>query len=280
MKSFFLTVLTIAVFASCKKQDSQTPMQTPERIIMDTPYASAARQKMDIYLPANRNETTPVVVLIHGGGWSEGNKSDLSSVIPDLKKLLPEYAFVNINYRLVYEGSNRFPTQEQDVKAAVEFVINNHQQLNISSKIVMVGFSAGAHLALLHSYKNDPGKNVAAIVDFYGPTDLPALWEAGIVQQFILTNVTGKFYADAKTLYEESSPVNYITDQSPPTIVFHGTEDQLVPGSQSTLLVDKLKEKNVTHEFTLYPGEAHGWVGDNLTDSIEKIKAFLKKHVQ
>ncbi|MBX3240656.1 MAG: alpha/beta hydrolase [Chitinophagaceae bacterium] len=281
MKNFFSFLTGLLLFTSCQKQVvDQQPAE--ERIILDTAYAAASgRQTLDLYLPANRNSNTRTIVLIHGGGWSEGSKNDLTFAIPELRQRLTEYAFANIGYRLASNGNTHlFPTQEQDVKSAVDFIVANHASLNISSKVVLTGFSAGGHLALLHGYKNDPNKHVAAIVDFFGPTDLEALWNAGLIQQLILAGATGKIYPDGKTLYQESSPTNYITAQSPPTIVLHGGDDLLVPPAQSTLLINKLEEKNVVNDLVFYPGEGHGWTGDKLNDSIEKIKAFLKAYAK
>lgn len=277
-----LAWLGVAVFSACKKQDTEPPKPQVERIILDTPYAAAAdRQKMDIYLPADRNENTMTIVLVHGGGWVGGSKADLTSGIPSFRQQFPGYAFANINYRLASGGtSNLFPTQEQDVQAAVGLITTNHAAFGISSRVVLVGFSAGAHLALLHGYKNDPGKHVAAVVNFFGPTDLEALWDAGDAQRFMLASVTGKIYPDGKQLYRESGPVNYVTPQSPPTITLHGALDELVPVSQANLLVSKLEEKAVMHELVLYPSEGHGWMGEKLLHSIEKIKGFLKDHVE
>ncbi len=282
MKRLLLIWLSIAVFTACKKQDPGPPQPLSERIILDTPYAAIAdRQKMDIYLPANRDENTVTIVLIHGGGWTAGSKDDLSSGIPGFRQQFPDYAFANINYRLVSGGNkDLFPAQEQDVRSAVDFIIANHASFGTSRRVVLVGFSAGAHLALLHGYKNDPGNHVAAIVDFFGPTDLVALWGAGDAQKFILAGATGKIYPDGEQLYRESSPVNYIKDQSPPTIILQGGMDELVPVSQANLLVSQLEEKGVAHEFVLYPGEGHGWAGEKLIDSIEKIRGFLKTHVE
>ncbi|MEO5562456.1 MAG: alpha/beta hydrolase [Chitinophagaceae bacterium] len=78
---------------------------------------------MDVYLPANRNTgSTLVLILIHGGGWQEGNKSDFDPFVASLQQRLPGYAIFNVNYRLAGNGTNLFPSQENDIKATVEFI--------------------------------------------------------------------------------------------------------------------------------------------------------------
>ncbi len=280
MKKLPFLLASVVLFASCAKKDT-TVNQLAERIIMDTAYANVSgKQKMDIYLPANRDKNTRTIILIHGGGWSEGSKTDLTEAVPLLRKQFPNYAFANINYRLAAEGNNLFPTQEIDVKSAVRFITDNGSTFNISSKVVLAGFSAGAHLALLHGYKNDPDEHVAGIVDFFGPTDLPGLFQIGVVQALTLTNATGKIYPDGKSIYEDSSPTQFVSAQSPPTLILHGTNDPLVPPSQSLLLESKLNEFNIWNKIEWYEGEAHGWQGSKLDDSIQKVKAFIENNTR
>lgn len=276
---FFFITMTFLLY-SCKKENQlETPIQH-ERIISDTAYGEAPQQKMDIYLPANRNANTKTIVLIHGGGWSEGSKADLNSGIATIRELFPEYALVAINYRLANEWGNKFPTQENDVQSVMSFLTAHHQDFQISSKFVLAGFSAGAHLAMLHAYKNDPNKNVVAVVDFFGPTNLETLWNEGLVQQLILFNATGKIYPDGQEIYSSSSPINFVSNNTPPTILLQGGNDPLVPPSQTTTLITKLEEHNITHKLVYYPDEAHGWGGDKLNHSLQEVQAFLKEHVK
>ncbi|MFT3945363.1 MAG: alpha/beta hydrolase [Agriterribacter sp.] len=103
---------------------------------------------MDIYLPAGRTKTTKTIVLIHGGGWTEGNKNDLTAAIPELQRQLPDYAFININYRLAKDGTNLFPSQENDTKSAIALYLQNAGNFNVSTEIVLAGFSAGGRVII------------------------------------------------------------------------------------------------------------------------------------
>ncbi|MFT3751183.1 MAG: alpha/beta hydrolase [Agriterribacter sp.] len=282
MKNFFCFFILITGIVSCQKENNpeEKPQNLPERNIADTAYGSDAQQKMDIYLPAGRTRTTKTIVLIHGGGWTEGSKSDLTAAIPELQKQFPGYAFININYRLAKDGTNLFPSQENDTKSAIGSYLQNTDSFVVSKDIVLAGFSAGAHLALLHAYKNDPDKNVKAVVDFFGPTQLSTLWNLNILYQLLLYNVTGKTYDQDPAIYKNSSPANFVSAQSPPTLILQGDADPTVPPSQSILLSDSLAKYNAEHQLVMYAGEGHGWTGSNLLDSYEKIKSFLAQHTR
>lgn len=283
MKKGFCYLLAVLAIASCKKDDTTTGAgtgNTTVRNIIDTAYGSDAQQKMDIYLPAGRTKDTKTFVLIHGGSWTSGSKSELTAAVPQLQTLFPGYAFINVDYRLAGNGVNLFPTQENDVKAAINLLQQNADQFNISKNIITVGFSAGGQLALLHAYKNDPDKNVKAVVDFYGPTNLPVLWNDGLLYQLLFFNAIGKTYDQDPAIYKSSTPVYYITAQSPPTIILQGGADNVVPPAQSTLLSDSLTSFKVPHQLVVYPSEAHGWTGNNLLDSYQKVKAFVEQYVK
>jgi acetyl esterase/lipase len=244
-------------------------------------YGTDSLQRMDIYLPAGRSATyTKSIVLIHGGGWNSGSKSDFASYIDSFKRRLPDYAIFNIDYRLV-TNTNLFPAQENDVKAALDFITANASQYQINKeKIALLGASAGAHLALLQAYKY-PQLPVKAVIDFFGPTDLTAMyrkpWHPMI--PYLLQMLTGTTPEAKPEVYEASSPAHFVTPQSPPTLILQGGGDQVVHPSQSYLLKKKLEQANVVHDMVVYPGERHGWRGKALTNSFDRIESFLKENL-
>jgi acetyl esterase/lipase len=268
------------VFSSCKKDDSTA--QDMSVTMLNVSYGTNAQQKMDIYLPATRSTTTTkVMIMIHGGAWNTGDKTDFNEYVDSLKRREPSYAIFNINYKLA-NTTDLFPAQEQDVKAAVEFIYNKRQEYKTSDKFVLVGASAGAHLALLQGYKYSTPVKPKAIIDLFGPTDLVALYNnpSNPLVQPTMLSVTGGTPTTNNTIYTQSSPINFVSAQSPPTIIFHGGADIVVSSSQSVLLDTKLQAAGVIHQYFFYPTEGHGWVGANLSDSFNKIQAFLAANVQ
>ena len=279
MRNSLLLLFIIIFISSCKKDEGTE--QDMSVTMLNVSYGTNAQQKMDVYLPANRSTTTTkVIIMIHGGGWNTGDKADFNEYVDSLKKREPSYAIFNINYRLA-NTPDLFPAQEQDVKAAVEFIYSKRSEYLISDKFALIGASAGAHLALLQGYKYSTPVKPKAIIDFFGPTDLVALYNNPpnpLVQPQLLT-VTGGTPATNNTLYTQSSPINFVSSQSPPTMILHGGIDIVVSPSQSVSLDTKLFISGVTHQYIFYPTEGHGWVGANLTDSFNKIQAFLAANV-
>ena len=238
---------------------------------------------MDVYLPAGRStDSTKVMVLVHGGAWSDGDKKDFDPYVAILKTRLPQYAIININYRLATQVKNHFPAQEQDVKAAIDYIIDKNETYNISEKIVLLGASAGGHLALLQAYKYTEPVKVKAVVSFFGPTDMADMYNNPLNPYipFALQILLGGTPTTNASVYANSSPINYVSGSSAPTLLFHGTADNLVKLSQSINLHTKLQTAGVTSEIKIYEGEGHGWYGSVLDDSFNKIVEFLNKHVK
>ncbi len=277
LRRVFYVILLISVMA-CRKD----PPPVVEVVNRDVSYGESAQQKMDVWLPEGRNTAeTKTVIVIHGGGWVQGDKSEMAQYVDSLRKRMPDYAFVNLNYRLAYNNSvNVFPVQESDVKAAIEYYLDHASEYLVSDDLVLLGASAGGHLAMLHAYKNDPSGHVKAVVDFFGPFNLTAMWDYGIVHQLILYGATGVFPVDNPTLYSSSSPSSYITAACPPTIALQGGADPLVPPAQTTLLISMLDNAGVVNQLVYYPAESHGWSGANLTDSFSKIEKFIAEHAE
>jgi acetyl esterase/lipase len=275
----------VTLFFSCTKNN--TPLD-PQAIVasnsLNVPYGTDPLQKMDMYLPAGRTTATiKVVIIIHGGGWNLGDKSDMTSYVEPLQNFLPGYAVFNINYRLAASVSTIFPTQENDVKAAIDFINSKRAEYNISDKFVLLGVSAGAHLSLLQAYKYSTPK-IKAVVDFFGPTDMAAMYNDPasifVPASDIALLFGGATPATNPTIYAQSSPITFVNAQSVPTIILHGGLDALVKVSQATSLRDKLALNNIVHQYVFYPNEAHGWAGANLLDSYLKIQTFLNTNVQ
>ena len=171
-KLFLLPVLFLLLLTGCSSDDdSKTIADDPsiKKELLNVSYGSDAEQKIDIYLPAGRSQNTKVIVLLHGGSWIAGNKSDMTYLVPSIQQQFPNHAIVNINYRLATENSPAFPKQISDIQEVIKHLEKTGYK--ISDDYAFIGFSAGGHLALLYSYAYDPDHHVKAICDVVGPAD-------------------------------------------------------------------------------------------------------------
>jgi acetyl esterase/lipase len=272
------------VVGSCKKETTNTNNEVAASTFLNVAYGTDPLQKMDVYLPAGRTTaSTKVLIMIHGGGWATGDKVDFGAFVDSLKKRLPGYALFNINYRLSSMGTNVFPTQELDVKKAVEYIYGKRSEYLTSDNFSLVGASAGGHLSLLHAYKYASPVKIKVVLDFFGPSDMVDLYNNSVVvSQANVAFVIGGTPSSNPTLYEQSTPLNFITTSAAcPTIILQGSADPLVNAvRQSGALRDKLIAQSVPVQYVEYAGKGHGddWYSDTYFDAFNKIQAFIAQY--
>ncbi|MGZ8544205.1 MAG: prolyl oligopeptidase family serine peptidase, partial [Flavisolibacter sp.] len=212
----------------------------------------------------------------------EGDKADFNQFIPILQQRLPGWAIANINYRLATTFTNHFPTQENDMKAAVDFLVQKSGEYKTSQKFVLLGASAGGHMAMLQAYKY-PNPKIKAVVNFFGPADMVSFFNSTTdpSAQIGLQILMGGTPTSNAAIYQQSSPVNFITPQTPPTIILHGDADVVVPIAQSQALISQLQQSGVVHQMVTYPGLGHDiWPQATMTDAFNKIEVFIRANVQ
>lgn len=239
--------------------------------------------KLDLYLPSKEKGASPVVINIHGGGWNHGVKESQTGFNTFFKM---GYAVANIEYRLTPQATA--PAAVEDTRCALIYLIKNAKELNIDvNKIVIMGGSAGGHLALMggllgnnHIFDNNcPGVEnikVAAIIDKYGITDV---WDWGYGKNVTSKSATRWLGDKAKDekFAASVSPVTYVNKNSPPIFIVHGDADPTVPYQQSADLHKKLKDLGVKTEFITVPGGQHGKFDKDKNSEINKaIAAWLK----
>lgn len=285
-QNWLLALLLLVTLHSCKKDSTGSGNDiAAAQTYYNVSYGGDAKQNMDVYLPQGRSTaTTKVMVMIHGGSWTGGDKTDLNAFVDTMKRRQPDYAIFNINYRLSSTTANLFPTQENDVKAAMDFIFSKSTEYRIGNKYILVGASAGAHLALLQGYKYNTPVVPKAIVSFFGPTDLTDMYNNPVAGNTLisvsLAAAVGATPTSNPALYFSSSPVNYITSSSPPTILLHGGLDPLVSPSQSVAVKNKLQTAGVTNQYVFYPSGGHGdWDNATYYDAFTKLQAFLTTNV-
>ncbi|SFU10835.1 Acetyl esterase/lipase [Algoriphagus locisalis] len=278
-EKFILGVFLILAFWSCtSEQDGNPSGELAALDLSDQSYGSKSTQILDVYLPAGRSiEDTPLLIYIHGGAWIEGSKDEFKQFRTALSAALPDYAFVSINYSLYDLGSgiNKFPTQENDVIEAISYVQSKTAEWNISDTIILAGASAGGHLALLHAYKHESVGDIKAVVAFFPPTDLAALYDFSFLTVTGLGGLLGGDPVERAEAYADSSPITFIDSQSVPTLFFHGSEDTVVPISQSLLLESVLIEAGVVHKFTTVPNQGHGFTLETYPSLFQQAAVFI-----
>ncbi|MFD2034370.1 prolyl oligopeptidase family serine peptidase [Belliella marina] len=250
--------------------------------IKDDPYGNHPRQVVDVYLPANRSsDKTKLFIWVHGGGWTDGDKSEFAQIKPLMEAVFEDYAFVAVNYRLynITTRSNQFPNQEEDIQSMMDYVKSRLGDWDVGEDVVLAGGSAGGHLALLHSYKHNGNGLVKAAVAFFPPTDFKTFHGFNFLTTALLEALIGGSPSSNPSGYANSSPTNFVKSSSVPTVFFHGTADNVVPVSQSYRLEEKLVGSKVPHYREYIDGAGHSFPQPVIIDLIGKTAAFLQVHV-
>lgn len=219
-------------FTACKKNDSvPEALKAEDRI--DVSYGEHEQNSMDVYLPAGRTDTTKVIILLHGGGWSKGDKDSLTQYAMHFRD--SGFAVVNMNYRLAGtpEG-NIHPAQQHDITTAINFISSKAIDWHISKdKFGLAGVSAGAHLALLYTYAYNTHGKIRTVVSLAGPTNFTETQGTGPSQAAAVQIFIGSDFSTNLEKYIEASPLARASSLSKPTLIFHGSLDRTVPLKQS-----------------------------------------------
>jgi acetyl esterase/lipase len=280
-----LVAALMLLFTACKKNTDAVVDANAALELKNVSYAANAAQIMDVYLPANRTATaTNTIIFIHGGSWSAGDKADFDSAILYLKTQLTSYAIFNINYRLANGTSILYTQQMQDIDLAINFIVSKSAEYRINpNKIALVGASAGSHLALSKAYRGNTDGKIKAVVDLFGPNDLTWMYNnhpIPTITQPILVNLLATTPTLGAATYTQASPINGVSSSAPPTIIFHGTADLVVPISESDRLKAKLVASAVLNQYITYAGEGHGFTNPiNIADMYAKSIQFIKTNM-
>jgi len=225
----------------------------------DIEYGQAGGEKLllDASIPDGAGPF-PVAILVHGGGWGGGDKAVVH--VPPTKPFTDAgFAWFSIDYRLA--PKHRWPACIDDVRTAIRWVKEHAAEFKGDpNRIVLVGYSAGGHLAAYAAATADDATRPQALVLFAGPTDLVADCERrGGVSPALqaLFDHDIKLDDSIRSKLAAASPLNHLTDRMPPTLLIHGTVDESVPYSQSVVFQTKLLKLQVPCELITIPGVEH-----------------------
>lgn len=288
-------------------QMPQTNLETSETF-KDVNYAGddQAYHTCDIYLPKEQKDSYPVVIHIYGSAWfsnSSKGMADLGTIVNALLKA--GYAVVCPNHRSSADA--KFPAQINDIKAVIRFVRGEAKKYKFDTKFIATsGFSSGGHLSTLAATSGNvkspvkvgnldvdlegslgnytkESSAVNACCDWSGPIDMfkmncdePRKW-GGTPEEALVGHDYADEYADN---FKSISAITYIDKNDPPTIIFHGSEDNVVPCCQGQELYDELTKAGVKSSVTIVPGGGHGfnmYSEENLNKMVEFLNEARKK---
>jgi acetyl esterase/lipase len=225
------------------------------------------RLQLDLYSPEGTDELRPGLVLIHGGAWMGGSKSDYRCYGVSFAE--KGFVVASIDYRLL--PASRYPAQVEDSKCAIRWMRANAAELGVDpERMAVMGGSAGGHLAMMVGYSSDVAElegdggheevasSVSAVIQLYGPVDftLPTVLESEFSRD-VLLKFLGSSYEDNPELYQTSAPIHYLDAGDPPTLILHGTIDDVVQIDQADTLAARLDELDQTYLYDRLPGWTH-----------------------
>lgn len=253
---------------------------------LDIPYGTDPNQKLDIYHEKGKTGQ-PVIIFIHGGGWTNGDKSDVRYGGPTWLSL--GYTVVSVNYRL--GPQNPHPAQIEDCAKALKWVIENIKEYGGDpNRISITGHSAGGHLAALlvtdkeWSMKYNIEMNrvkccipISGIYDFSLKENYYHPW----MEMFTDNLFSG--LPNIQASKEHASAIEHITGDEPPVLIIQGGDDWLVPKSNAIFFFNALKAKGIKVELEIIKGiwhcNAFANYGDSGNITTELVNRFLAEYL-
>lgn len=294
---FVLAATLIALGQLSDADKSAAAVARDYEVIPNLTYfiANRAELKLDVYRPREPKGPTPVVMLIHGGGWVEGSKE--GSVLNVFPYLQMGFAAVNVEYRL--GRVSPAPAAVEDCLCALHWIGRNAKKYSFDlNKVVVTGGSAGGHLALTTGMipdsaglanecasedDDDPGwrgpwtspaPKVAAIINFFGITDVWDILQGPNIRSYAVSWFGSQ--PNQEALAKRVSPMTYVRPGLPPVLTIHGDADPLVPYSDAVQLHEALTKAGVRNQLLTIPGGKHGnFPRDQTLKAAETVREFL-----
>ena len=278
-------ISTSANMPLVKKKPTQTPISedsptiSPGMELKDITYCitSSVELKMDLYYPDEVETLLPVIVYVHGGGWTGGDKASGAGFrfLPVLRER--GYLTISVNYRL--SPKHKFPAHIEDVKCAIRHLRAEAETYHLDpNRIGAIGGSAGGHLVALLGVTDESAgmegsggyleysSRVQAVVDLFGPIDPAESCTVGWARQVFGANCEDE-------IISLSSPLAYVSSDDPPFLILHGDLDELVLLEQSQTFYDRLTAAGVPATLQVIKNAGHGLSnsGDPIDPSVEAL---------
>jgi acetyl esterase/lipase len=284
-------VLAVAFPLGVRGQEAVKAQPVPPpgvTVRYDLPYLGEGRKETaDLYVLTKRAKDvrSPAVVIIHGGGWTGGDKAAAREFNIGTNLALNGYVAISINYVLATKDKATWPQNLHDCLTAVRWLRKNADQLQIDpDHIGVIGGSAGGHLtAMVGVLQEKDGLDpkgpygefscrVQCAVPMYGPMDLTEHRDISML---------GETRAQAPELYRAVSPVTYVRKNTPPMLILHGTADKTVDIKQSEVFAAALKKAGAVHELVIVEEAPHSFhLQPKQRDLRPVVLGFFDKHLR
>ena len=234
----------------------------------DVSYGDTDANVMDIFMPSNLSETEGAVLFIHGGSWSGGDKAEEEIRCRILAN--SGYIAATMNYTLYSDDTQ----MEHEVDVVLDEITSALEQLKSFAadqgvtieKVGISGYSAGAHLAMLYSYSraDESPVEIAFVSSMAGPADISReVWgdqtALTIGNWLSIENITPTMFGNgqADKILSDISPITYVGENTPPTMLIHGSMDNVVPIENAENLMEKLDEFGIDYDYINLPDSDH-----------------------
>lgn len=244
-------------------------------------YGNHKNQIFDISLPEKRDRTTPVTILIHGGGWAMGNKSELDFYRNALAK--EGFAAASMNYRFVNGSDVALPEIMEDITGTIDYISNHAEEWSISPEtFCLTGHSVGGHLGLLYAYAFNGSNKVKAAVGIAPPVDLTEPKFHDFTIRFLWKTLSSKKQIEMLTRFDASKEKEYspaYTKGCSPTLLFFAKEDEFIPIIHAQIIENSLKYKRCPYKLYILDG-SHFFINDPIAQKtmLPHIIRWIKKY--
>ncbi|HFI0448546.1 TPA: prolyl oligopeptidase family serine peptidase [Streptococcus suis] len=268
------------------------------RTVTDLSYGEGEAQKFDLYLPAdNSKKTYGLVVYLHAGGFTSGDKKDDQQMLQWLAS--KGYVAAGINYTLrTDENGASVTSQAQEIKDSIPHVIEAAKNEGYTiDKMAISGGSAGHALAMIYAYRDAKEAPVPVVLTFGGVGPSSFYMEdwgiygadtnheaaAGLVSAMTGQEVTEEMIVDDsyKAIVNEISAVHWVTEETVPSVVIYGKHDKVQPYKAAIRLEETLKEKGVDYQFLTAEHSGHGLQNDDAVykEYMMLVEEYLAKYM-
>lgn len=286
----FLAVSCCVGLLSCAAvsvhAQTEIPIPPELELLRDVEFGKGGDRPLRLHLVKPKNTPTeplPVLVWIHGGGWTGGSRDGgIGNCVQWARR---GYIGVAIEYR--FSGEAKFPAQIEDCKCAIRFLRAKAKEYHLDpDRIGVAGHSAGGHLcALLGTSAHLPeleGKGgwsefssaVQAVCDASGPADFPT-W--GDDAHPAVKGLLGDAVTKKSELAALASPVTHVRKTSPPFLIIHGDQDDVVPVWQGKAMHAALEKAGADSTLLVLEGVKHHPYGPEMSRAMED---FFDRHLK